>query len=154
SPNVVLTRRYGDCKDKSLLLITLLKELGIPSDPVLLQFGRRNGLERSLPSPGLFNHVIVRVNVDGHFYYLDPTRLGQHGRLDRMGQLHEGTQVLLIDRDTHQLTTISSANVADLVGNDVSETATLPKFGADAELEVRQRWNGVAAEAVRIVIER
>src|SRR5262249_14738837 len=49
---------------------------------------------------------------------------------------------------------ISSANVADLVGNDVSETARLPKFGADAEVEVRQRWNGIAAEAVRIVIER
>jgi len=153
-PNVVLARRYGDCKDKSLLLIALLKELGIPSEPVLLEFGRRNGLERALPSPGLFNHVIVRVNVDGHFYYLDPTRLGQHGRLDRMGQLHEGTQILLIDRDARQLSTISSANVADLVYNEVSETATLPKFGADGELHVRQRWNGLAAEAARILIER
>src|SRR5262249_48297002 len=32
-PPQVLKRRYGDCKDKSLLLMALLKELGIDSNP-------------------------------------------------------------------------------------------------------------------------
>ena len=36
SPDIVLKRRYGDCKDKSLLLMTLLDELKIPSKVVLL----------------------------------------------------------------------------------------------------------------------
>jgi Domain of Unknown Function with PDB structure (DUF3857)/Transglutaminase-like superfamily len=32
-PDVVVYQRYGDCKDKSLLLMTLLEALGIPSKP-------------------------------------------------------------------------------------------------------------------------
>jgi transglutaminase-like putative cysteine protease len=44
SPDEVQRRRYGDCKDKSYLLIALLHELGIQSRPVLLQIGRRAGL--------------------------------------------------------------------------------------------------------------
>ncbi len=58
-PNVVIGRRYGDCKDKSFLLITLLKELGIRSDPVLLKIGIRKGFDKLLPSPYVFDHVIV-----------------------------------------------------------------------------------------------
>jgi lipoprotein NlpI/transglutaminase-like putative cysteine protease len=153
SPNLVLKRRYGDCKDKSLLLITLLKELGIESNPVLLRLGRRKGLEKLLPSPELFDHVIVRTTVDGNIFYLDPTRLGQHGRLNRMGQVHEGAPVLLVSPETRQPSTIASVNSLDLALNEVSETVTFSNFGADARLEVRQVWNGDVAETVRVTME-
>ena len=93
SPNEVLRRRFGDCKDKSLLLITLLRELGIDSKPVLLQIGRHMGLEKTLPSPQFFDHAIVQAALNGKTFFLDPTRLGQRGLLERMGQLHEGTEV-------------------------------------------------------------
>jgi hypothetical protein len=80
-PDLVLERRYGDCKDKSFLLMSLLSAVGIESHPVLLKIGRRGGLEKFLPSPRLFDHAIVQVKVDGNVYYLDPTRLGQPGVL-------------------------------------------------------------------------
>ena len=59
-----------------------------------------------LPSPLDFDHAIVRAKVDGKIFYLDPTRLGQHGRLDRMGQAHEGAAVLVIAPDTKTLTIV------------------------------------------------
>ena len=50
-PDLVLERRYGDCKDKSLLLMSLLKELNIPSRAVLLKSEGRKSISKSLPSP-------------------------------------------------------------------------------------------------------
>ncbi len=153
APNIVLQRRYGDCKDKSLLLIALLKELGIHSEPVLLDVARRKGLDKFLPSPQVFDHVIVRAEVDGEAFYLDPTRLGQHGRLARMGQAHEGAQVLVIAPGTRQLSTIVSPNAVDLVRSERFETATLPKLAAEGSLQTRQIWNGVGAETIRVAHE-
>ena len=153
APNIVLQRRYGDCKDKSLLLISLLKALGIPSEPVLLDALRRKAPAKLLPSPAAFDHAIVRVEVDGKVFYLDPTRLGQHGRLDRMGQSHEGADVLVIAPGTRELATIASPNAAELTRSERSEIATLPKLGPDGSLQTRQTWNGTAAEVTRITRE-
>jgi lipoprotein NlpI len=153
-PDVVLQRRYGDCKDKSLLLMTLLQGAGIQSRPVLLQLGRRKRLEKALASPQLFNHVIVQVRAGGSVFYLDPTLIGQDGQLKRMGQLHEGSQVLVVAPETRQLTTIDTANVRELTRNEVIETASLPKLGGDGELKVRQVWYGAIAERLRLMHER
>jgi lipoprotein NlpI/transglutaminase-like putative cysteine protease len=151
--NIVLQRRYGDCKDKSLLLITLLKALGVRSEPVLLDALRRKGPEKLLPSPLAFDHVVVRADVDGKAFYLDPTRLGQHGRLDRMGQTHEGAAVLVIAPGTSELATIASPNAFELARSERSEIATLPKLGPDGSLQTRQTWNGVSAEVMRVMRE-
>lgn len=73
-PAVTLERRYGDCKDKSLLLVGLLAEAGVEAQPVLVntQLGRRVG--DRLPGPNAFDHAIVRARVDGQWLYVDPTR--------------------------------------------------------------------------------
>jgi Domain of Unknown Function with PDB structure (DUF3857)/Transglutaminase-like superfamily len=42
-PDEVLRRRYGDCKDKSLLLIVLLRELGIESNTIRAACGAGQG---------------------------------------------------------------------------------------------------------------
>lgn len=153
-PEVVWQRRYGDCKDKSFLLITLLRELGIESRPVLLQIGRRTGLERTLPSAQFFDHVIVQVVLHGRAYYLDPTRLGQRGRIERLGQAHEGAQILVVSPSTSELSTISTSNIAELVNEELVERATLPKFGEEGRLTSTHTWNGAAAENLRVAIER
>jgi lipoprotein NlpI/transglutaminase-like putative cysteine protease len=153
-PDEVQRRRYGDCKDKSFLLIALLRELGIQGKPVLLQAGRRTGLEKTLPSAQFFDHAIVQVALDGKTFYLDPTRLGQHGRLDRMGQAHEGAQILLVAPDTDELSTISTGNITELAREDASERATLANFADEGQLETKRTWNGVAAENARVMFER
>src|SRR5471032_2218030 len=45
-PAQVLQRRYGDCKDKSLLMVAMLRELGIEAQPVLVSTYYRKGLDR------------------------------------------------------------------------------------------------------------
>jgi lipoprotein NlpI/transglutaminase-like putative cysteine protease len=154
APDIVVQRRYGDCKDKSFLLMSLLREVGIESDPVLVRLGGRRALEGALPSPQLFDHMIVRTMVDGNAFYLDPTRFGQHGHLRRMGQIHEGAQVLVVAQGVHEYSTISTTNIDDLLGNETVETAMLPTFGSEAQFKVRQVWTGVSAESVRVLFGR
>ena len=122
-PNTVLSRRYGDCKDKSLLLATMLRELGIKAEPVLLEAGSRRAMSRMLPSPLLFNHAIVKAVVKGEPYYLDPTRLGQAGRLKSMGQVHEGASVLAAVAGTGALEVIKAPEKQ--LANEWTETLEL-----------------------------
>lgn len=67
-------RRYGDCKGKTALLLALLAELGIEAEAVLVNnSGADDGLDERLPSPQLFDHVIVRARIEGVTYWLDGT---------------------------------------------------------------------------------
>ena len=150
-PNTVLTRRYGDCKDKSLLLVTLLRDMGIASTPALAKLGNRTGFDDRLPTPIAFDHVIVKVDVDGAPYFLDATRMGQHGRLARMGQVHDGSQVLPASAATQGLLRIDVPNRADLALEERIEKMTLPKFDGDGTLEVTMIQNGVSAEFLRSI---
>lgn len=150
-PSVVLKRRYGDCKDKTLLLISLLRALGIEANPVLLALGRRSGLAKSLPSPSLFDHAIVEAKVGDKSYFLDPSRLGQYGKLDRMGQAHEGAEVLTVSPGTKQLSEIRDGKIKAVAFSELTETATLEKIDGDGRLQTRQVWTGTAAEGVRVL---
>lgn len=67
-------RRYGDCKGKTVLLLALLAELGIPAEAVLVNnSGADDGLDQRLPQPGSFDHVVVRATIDGQKYWMDGT---------------------------------------------------------------------------------
>ena len=70
------SRRFGDCKAKTVLLIALLRELGVSAEPVLGNTAGGDGTNERLPSPTVFNHVLVRATIGGRAYWLDGTRLG------------------------------------------------------------------------------
>ncbi|MFX8207373.1 transglutaminase domain-containing protein, partial [Acinetobacter baumannii] len=53
-PETVLPRRYGDCKDKTLLTLTLLGRLGIPASPALVHTTERQAAAERLPTPWAF----------------------------------------------------------------------------------------------------
>jgi lipoprotein NlpI len=84
-PNDVLRRRYGDCKDKALLLATILRGLGEQVRPALVSTWAGRAAPDWMPMPALFDHMIVQAQVDGQTYWLDPTRRHQEGGLDRIG---------------------------------------------------------------------
>jgi len=84
-PNDTFERRYGDCKDKTLLLTTILRQLGVEAVPALVWARRGKLLASVLPSPRAFDHVITRVTLDGKVYWLDATRNYQFGSIERLG---------------------------------------------------------------------
>lgn len=69
----VFENKYGDCKDKSTLLISMLKEAGIPAYYVLIPTHDVSNLIRDFPHPFQFDHCIVAAKTKGGYQFLDPT---------------------------------------------------------------------------------
>jgi hypothetical protein len=74
APETVVARRFGDCKDKSLLLSALLAEAGIRAEPVLVDTEGRKSLADRQPSATAFDHVVVRAHFGDDVVWIDPTR--------------------------------------------------------------------------------
>lgn len=70
------SRRFGDCKAKTALLLALLDGLGIEAQPALVNTTAGDALNDILPTVGAFDHVMVRARIGGLVYWLDGTRLG------------------------------------------------------------------------------
>jgi transglutaminase-like putative cysteine protease len=79
APAEVLRRRYGDCKDKTQLLISLLRARGVAAWPALVSRSQGPAIEEMLPSPTVFDHVIAVASIDGREIWLDPTESDQGG---------------------------------------------------------------------------
>jgi len=70
------TRRFGDCKAKTALLLAILRGLGIEAQAMLVNSTGGDGTDQRLPTPAAFDHVLVRATVGSKRYWLDGTRLG------------------------------------------------------------------------------
>jgi len=71
SAEEVLHNDYGDCKDKHALLAALLRTAGINSHAVLIH--SHNELDRDVPAPSQFDHLITAAEIDGKRIWLDAT---------------------------------------------------------------------------------
>ena len=155
TPAEVLRNRYGDCKDKSFLLMRMLQTLGIPARAVLASLGSPQGPGKQLATPLAFDHAVVQARIDGRDVYLDPTRMGQRGPVERMGQGLEEASVLVVDgRDTRELSVVRSPNRRELFRSELTEKFKLDAFGDDGELVAEQRWVGLGAETMRLTAAR
>lgn len=76
TPTETWTKRYGDCKAKTLLLVAMLRALGIEADAALASLGAGDLIPAHLPAYFPFNHVTTRAAMDGKVYYLEGTSLG------------------------------------------------------------------------------
>ncbi len=71
-PDETLRRRYGDCKDQSVLLIAMLRLAGIDAHPVLLRSSLGRDIIPEFPGIAMFNHMIVYVAGPKEMW-IDPT---------------------------------------------------------------------------------
>ncbi len=60
-PSETLRRKFGDCKDKSTLLIAALRAAGVDAYLALLSAGLDQDVTPDLPGLGQFNHAIVYI---------------------------------------------------------------------------------------------
>jgi tetratricopeptide (TPR) repeat protein len=70
-PAECLKRGYGDCKDKSALLVAALRKVGLEAHVALLFSGNGPDVEPDLPGLGVFDHAIV--HLDAPDLWIDPT---------------------------------------------------------------------------------
>ncbi len=95
APEQTLGRRYGDCKDKSNLLVALLNHINVKAQLALVNSSHGIKIEQMNPSPYHFNHMIVQVEFDGNEYFFDPTIKKQGGDLAHSVDLEYGYALIL-----------------------------------------------------------
>jgi transglutaminase-like putative cysteine protease len=146
-PSKVFERRFGDCKDKSLLLATILNALGIEAHTALVNTDARHALDTWQPSPYDFDHVIVEAELDGRTYWLDPTISYQRGTLATY-YAPEYERALVMRPDTQSLTTIPLSS-SPAPTTTVLDEYRVKSFDAPVAFSVTTSYRGMDADAVR-----
>ena len=141
TPKDVLALKYGDCKDKATLLVTMLRAAGIPAHVALLNAGTDLDIDASLPSLGRFNHVIVRVGGDDPFW-VDPT-----DEFSPAGVLPVADQDRLALVASAETTDLTRTPASESSANFIRETRTflLSEEGKSAITEITEATGGYDA---------
>ncbi len=149
SASSVFEQRFGDCKDKVMLLMTMLRALGIEAQPALVDTDRGAHIIEDLPSPNAFDHVIARIRLDGRDIWVDPTRTLERGPLGTTRVPHG--RALLVSRDTTDLSVIPAPAPkapTHIVREEIHVT------GTTATLEVTTTLHGSDADNMRYSVSR
>lgn len=98
--NEIFKNKYGDCKDKAILFIAMLKAAGIKGYPVLIGTRGTPVTDKDFPAVN-FNHCIAAVELDNMMVFLDITaEVCSFGDLPRDDQ---DRRVLVFKDDTYEL---------------------------------------------------
>ena len=140
----VLSRRFGDCKDKAALLVTLLKLAGVEARMVLLRMRSLGRLAEEPASLSAFNHAIAYVPALD--LYLDGTA-EFHGTQELPGP-DRGTNALIVEPEGESRWVITPEARAD--ANQASSKLTVVlKPDGSATVTADLSFAGQNAPAVR-----
>ncbi|HSY40365.1 MAG TPA: DUF3857 domain-containing protein, partial [Polyangia bacterium] len=144
TPAEVLERRYGDCKDKALLLVALLRAAGIPAQVALLDAGFGPDVDPDVPGFGSFDHAIVYV-PGGRPLWIDAT--DQFSAVGELPLADQGRLALVAARGTTApLTTPRAASSANLSREE--RTISVAENGKVRVVEISE-LAGSAGHAMR-----
>lgn len=154
-PQELLARRQGDCDDKAMLLITLLKASGIEATEVLVQ-------TRYTAQPSLLRSEKAAIPVFDHGIAYLPGKNGEPGiwldatspesRLGPLPSMDARTVALFIDQGEAKIID-TPASSPDDHGVDATWTIKLSPSGA-GDLVAEERHTGDAAFELRMNLKQ
>lgn len=140
-------KQYGVCRDKSILMMAMLKEIGVESYDVMINISRPTDPE--MPTI-FFEHAICGVRLeDGRMVFMDPT-------LELSAEFGEtyvgGRHILLMDEKGRDLITVPRVPAERSLARIHSDTALLQ----DGSLEgsVRVAGKGFADFGLRSIAKQ
>jgi transglutaminase-like putative cysteine protease len=154
-PQELLARRQGDCDDKAMLLITLLKAIGINANEVLVQ-------TRYTAQPSLLRAEHAAIPLFDHGIAYLPGEKGKPGiwldatspesRLGPLPSMDARTVAFFIDEGPAKVVD-TPASSPEEHGVDASWTITLSPSGA-GDLVADERHSGDAAFELRMNLKQ
>ena len=144
-PNKIFAQRFGDCKDKSFLLCTMLRAMDIEAAPVLINTDSKQELRKMLPSAVDFDHCTVRVRLGDKTYWFDPTISFQRGGIRDIAYPDYRCGLVLTDTTTG-LTDIPLQEPGQVVAKD--KFILKDEYGP-AKMEVVTTYSGSFADEIR-----
>jgi transglutaminase-like putative cysteine protease len=149
SPDYVLKNRFGDCKDKSLLLVELLRLFEVTSYPALLNTSLQSTIKDQSPSAHRFDHCIVAIAYKNNLKFIDPTALYQAGVFS-MRSLPNYETAMLLDHTSSIFTDIPTDLSSKM---EMEEIFNIDELGGDATLKAIFKYSGSKAEDIRYYFE-
>ena len=147
-PSVVLSRRFGDCKDKTQLLRTILERMGLEAYPAMVNTYTQREIKAWQPSPYAFNHVIISVEVEGINYWIDATKTYQRGAIEKLSQPDYGYALVL--KSSSSVLVPMQMPVLVLPEQDINETFDLKGgYEQPATLRILTIYRGEMADYMR-----
>ena len=141
----VLNQRFGDCKDKSLLLISLLKKIDVEAYPLLVHSSHGQNLLEVLPSHNAFDHCVVNFEYNDQEFFVDPTISNQGGNLENL-YFPDYKYGLKIKEGLDSLTSIPNKNLGKL---EIYESIYIDSIGGSANFVVQSKYFGDYADRLR-----
>jgi hypothetical protein len=146
-PTQIYSQRFGDCKDKSLLLVSLLQARGIEAYPMLINTSLKQSIDDRLPSGLVFDHCVAQIAFNGKKINIDPTISNQGGDLDSY-HFPDYRRGLVIDMDITGLDELPEPEAATTTE---VHTIDLLTMGGEAMLTVRTTYTGSDADYQRSI---
>jgi hypothetical protein len=142
----ILARRYGDCKDMTLLTMALLEAVGIESAPALINAVNADWVP-PVAAP-LYNHVLVYI--PGLDLFTDPT--AQNVPFGKLPALVAARPVLVGFKEGSREMRTPVFSVPDNAVQVRSRWVFDERGGAKVELQVN--WTGLAATGMQDHLEQ
>jgi hypothetical protein len=139
----VLMRKFGDCKDKSALLIALFGQAGIRAQMALVRMKRLGPVPRDPASLAVFNHAIC--HLPDHGLWLDGT--APFHDVTELPDQDQGTLALVIGKDGGRLVPIATSS-PERNRTEINYTVQPAKDGS-ATIKSQVAVTGSVAPALR-----
>jgi hypothetical protein len=160
----IMAKFYGDCKDKTNLMRSLLTVLEIHTYPVAVYAFDRNYVRSDWPSPQQFNHAIIAVKVGdetaapsvvehrelGRLLLFDPT--DEHTPLGDIPENLQGSLALVAHPDTRSLLTVPVLGIEENCLRRTVHAKLAPNGAFSARIS--ERSVGQAAVSERSLYKR
>jgi len=144
NPEKVFSQRYGDCKDKSLLLVSMLRAGGIDANMVLVN-SEGGDIGQYIPAHDVFDHAVVVAQLNGKQVWVDATISYQRGEGTDIYFPNYGKGLVLKPGNTG-LTTIPASKAGKIV---CDENFTVKNARSPVKLEVITTYTLSEADKIR-----
>ena len=136
----VFENRFGDCKDKSTIMIAMLKQVGIQAAYAAVRTAEKGPVFWEVPHAQT-NHIITYVPAQEGIekpLFVDGT--SQYGDLEYLLDRNQGIRALVLDGETHQIVETPTLPPETSTLENIS-TASIQDDGT-LVLKARERWTG------------
>jgi hypothetical protein len=141
----IFERRFGDCKDKALLMAAMLKEVGMEAAMVLTRTRDLGAIEAKPASLAVFNHAICYVpELD---LFLDGT--AEYTGLNELPYQDRGVWVQLVWQDGRTKRAQTPQSKAEENRYEAEYEVQVPSSGSDAQATASLRVTGQESSWIR-----
>ncbi|OGV74150.1 MAG: hypothetical protein A3K19_20980 [Lentisphaerae bacterium RIFOXYB12_FULL_65_16] len=155
-----LAQGYGDCTDKSMLFSTLLRCIGVESDPVVLRTNDEGEFIPKFPVLAC-NHCITEVQLNGKSMFLDCT--SQDHRYPALRSDDHGVICYNFIRDQRPIIPVppgmlaygkATAEQMTVTADGNLRVTTANRYSGDYEYRLRAGWKRVPEKARHQILQQ